>query len=99
MILLVASALAGTTTFGFGTGLDARLGKGAVFIGYGAGPTVRHTVDDTWDIHGEARLLVLAGQLDEARKAMSLDISDAQTKANLAKTIILELQKRVAEKS
>lgn len=61
MILLVAAALAGTTTFGFGTGLDARLGKGAVFIGYGAGPTVRHTFDDTWDIHGEARLLVLAG--------------------------------------
>lgn len=61
MILLVAAALAGNTTVGFGTGLDARLGKGAVFVGYGGGPWVAHRLDEHWDVHGDARLLLLAG--------------------------------------
>lgn len=59
MIVLVAAALAGEV--GFGVGVDARLGKGAVFVGAGAGPTVRLDLGPVVELHGEARLLVLAG--------------------------------------
>lgn len=62
MIALVAAALAGAPTdLGFGVGVDARLGKGAVFVGAGAGPTVRVDLGSVVELHGEARLLVLAG--------------------------------------
>jgi hypothetical protein len=60
-VILVATLASATTTVGFGTGLDARLGKGAVFIGYGAGPSFTQSVGEHWDVHGEGRLLVLAG--------------------------------------
>jgi hypothetical protein len=52
---------------GWGTGVDARLGKGAVFVGVGGGPTVRLDVGEHWDAHAEARVLVLAGTAGLAR--------------------------------
>lgn len=46
---------------GLGTGVDARLGKGAVFVGVGAGPTVTVALVEHVDVHAEARWLTLAG--------------------------------------
>lgn len=46
---------------GWGTGVDARLGSGAVFLGFGGGPTVTVALPKHFDLHAEARWLVLAG--------------------------------------
>ncbi|MFZ5475872.1 MAG: hypothetical protein ACOZNI_03780 [Myxococcota bacterium] len=46
---------------GWGTGLDARLGKGAVFLGFGGGPRVGVEVAEHVDVHAEVRWLTLAG--------------------------------------
>jgi len=45
---------------GWGTGVDARLGKGAVFVGAGAGPALTVRLSDALDAHAEARWLTLA---------------------------------------
>jgi hypothetical protein len=46
---------------GWGVGVDARLGKGAVFVGAGAGPAVNVALGPNWDVHAEGRWLTLAG--------------------------------------
>ncbi|MES2638319.1 MAG: hypothetical protein V4850_02525 [Myxococcota bacterium] len=63
MIALVAAAMAAPVdvAVGWGVGVDARLGKGAVFVGAGAGPTVRVGVGEHLDLHAEGRWLTLAG--------------------------------------
>lgn len=63
LVFLIASALAAEprVTIGWGTGVDARLGKGAVFVGVGGGPTLSVAINDHVDVHGEARWLWLAG--------------------------------------
>ncbi|MFN7142543.1 MAG: hypothetical protein ACK4YP_02110, partial [Myxococcota bacterium] len=77
MIALVAAALAMTdpteaagltpapadprVTVGWGVGVDARLGKGAVFVGAGAGPSVTVALSEHLDAHAEVRWLTLAG--------------------------------------
>ncbi len=48
-------------TVGWGTGVDARLGKGAVFVGAGGGPTVEVALSEHLDAHAEVRWLTLAG--------------------------------------
>lgn len=55
------SAAPSRVTVGWGTGVDARLGKGAVFVGVGGGPTVTVALGEAFDVHGEARWLWLAG--------------------------------------
>jgi hypothetical protein len=57
---LVAVAEAHPVAVGWGVGVDARLGKGAVFVGAGAGPTVEVPLGGVWDAHAEARWLTLA---------------------------------------
>jgi len=70
MIVLAAVAL--SAEVGFGVGVDARLGKGAVFVGAGAGPTARVDLGRYAEVHGEARLLVLAGTAGLVRGGVGL---------------------------
>jgi len=66
VIALVAMAMAAESArppiaVGWGVGVDARLGKGAVFVGAGAGPSVRVGLGRYVDLHAEGRWLALAG--------------------------------------
>lgn len=61
MLLLPALALAAEIAAGWGVGLDARLGSGAVYVGYGGGPSVSVGLSDHLDAHAEVRWLTLAG--------------------------------------
>lgn len=58
-------------TVGWATGVDARLGKGAVFVGAGGGPTWRMDLSERLDVHAEARWLVLAGSTFVGRAGVS----------------------------
>jgi hypothetical protein len=70
VIALVAAASAASV--GWSTGFDARLGKGAAYVGVGGGPTVRFDLSEHVDLHGEARLLVLAGTVGVFRAGVGV---------------------------
>lgn len=65
-MILVAAAMAAPVV-GWSTGFDARLGKGAAYVGVGGGPTVSAPIGQHLDLHAEARLLVLAGTVGLVR--------------------------------
>jgi hypothetical protein len=60
---------------GWSTGVDARLGKGAVFLGAGAGPFWRGDIGEHVDVHAEARWLALAGSTFLARAGAGLHLT------------------------
>lgn len=59
---------------GWGTGLDARLGKGAVFLGVGGGPRAQVELGERLDVTAEARWLTLAGSSWMARAGVGMHL-------------------------
>lgn len=94
ILLLGAVALADPPplTVSWGTGVEARLGKGAVFVGAGGGPSLSATLAPTFEVNAEARWLWLAGSTGLGRLGFSgfLERGDWRPRLGLEVTVYVE---------